>query len=152
MRLFITLCLASTLVFLGSCCDCTSPEQKEPQDKKAPEKTVPEKAAIPATDFSTAEAAAKTFIAAAGAENLDILSQCFSKSCEGEFKMIQNKTAKGESLHELGQMFTGATVTGTRAGDGPNSMIVDVKLVGGSRNKESLNMVKEGETWKVVGF
>lgn len=148
MRLFTTLCLVSTLVFLVSCCDCTSPDE---QDKKAPEKTVPEKSAVPATDFSTAEAAARTFIMAAGAENLDILCQCFSKDCEGEFKAIQTKTVKGESLHELGQMFTGATVTGARAGDAPDRMVVDVKLES-DRKKESLNMVKEGETWKVVGF
>ena len=48
-------------------------------------------------------------------------------------------------------MFTGATVTGALVGDAPDRMVVDVKLES-DRKKESLNMVKEGETWKVVGF
>jgi hypothetical protein len=103
-----------------------------------------------AGSFGSPEDAVKSFISAANAKDAEALSKCFSSTCQGEFKKLLNKTASAEDLAELAEMFKGASV-GEAKTEG-NSSKVEVKLPEHPRGSEKLDVVKEGDAWKIQGF
>lgn len=108
--------------------------------------------ATAAERWGSPEATAKTFIDAAVKKDADLLSKSFSAKSEGEFKPLAEKTATQEQLDELKTMFDGASVTGTEISADGTQASVDVDLPKSARKKETLNLLKEGEAWKIQGF
>ena len=100
--------------------------------------------------FETPTQAAESFCSAAQKKDLEALSQCFSSSCEGEFKTLVDKSASSKSLDELSEMFKEATVKSEKIQE--NSARVEVSLPNHRRKKETLNLVKEDGAWKISGF
>lgn len=100
--------------------------------------------------FSTPDAAVTTFFEAAETKDVEVLSVCFSKNSDGEFRSLVEKTTSDEMLDELRDMFQGATITSTDASD--QEAVVEVALPNFDRGEETLNLVKEGDAWRIRGF
>lgn len=103
-------------------------------------------------DFSTPEAAAKTCFKACADKDADLLSKCFSKDCEREFKALVDRKADARMLGELCEMFSKASVTEAKVSEDGKTAVVKVKLEWSGRKSESLEMSREGEDWKIRGF
>ncbi len=98
-------------------------------------------------DFSSPEAAVRTFVRAAIAKDVDLLAKCVHKDCAEEFKTLLNKSTSDEMIKQLAEMFTDAEV-----GDAKEEKIdahVAVKLT--SRD-EVLTMRKSDAGWQLVDF
>jgi hypothetical protein len=95
------------------------------------------------------EAAVRTFLRAAEAKDIHLLSQCFAAACAEAFKSVREKTATPQELDVLKDMATGATLAGTRDAT-PASATVDLKTRDGAT--EDFQLVKEGDAWKVKDF
>ncbi len=100
-------------------------------------------------DFSTPQLAVETFLGAALARNLDLLSRCFAQDSEGEFAPLRNKTASPQELEGLAEFVRGAIITGVKLSANQNVATVQVKFR--SRDEE-IHMVRTETGWKVQGF
>ncbi len=125
---------------------CDSPEPAgDASDQGGQDGAAPVEVAL-----DTPAAAAETFIRAAENEDADGLARCLAEDAEGEFRPLAEGSASAEMLGELADMFEGASVEDTETSDGTAS--VEVKLPNHPRGRETLNLVKEGESWRVRGF
>ena len=101
---------------------------------------------------STPDRAVKAFIAGAVKKDVKALGKMFSSNCEREFKKIVDGSVSDKDMDGLAKMFKGATITGATTKVAAGTASVEVKLPGHPRGKETLNLVKEGDAWKIVGF
>ncbi len=102
----------------------------------------------PAADFASPRAAVQTLIAAAAARDAQLLSQCFAETAAKEFAPLRTRTASAKELDDLAALFEGAAVTEDRV-KANRTATVAVKLR--SRNEE-IELVRDGERWRVVDF
>ncbi|MBI2921953.1 MAG: hypothetical protein HYY18_12775 [Planctomycetes bacterium] len=106
-------------------------------------------------DFSSAEAAMKTMIAACTAKDKALVGKCFAKECEGEFKSIKDGSAKDGMWNDLFEMFSVAKIAKVDAPAGSKTAKIDITMKNpknGEEEKETINMVQEGADWKIQGF
>ena len=128
----------------------STPASSAPQPESAPE---PEPSEQPEPlDFSTPEATVNTFITAGAAKDVDALSMCFSMTVEKEFAGFAAKEATEEDLRLLAEMMSTASVVQTSMKAGGTSAAVEIKMNWEGRTEETINVVKEGEDWKIQGF
>jgi PBP1b-binding outer membrane lipoprotein LpoB len=109
-------------------------------------KTAPGASTIKA-DFTNAKTAVDTFVAAAQAKDLDVLSQCFDPDNPGEFQSLIDKSATENQLEKLASHFEGAKVKTVQANGDDASAKVSVK--GG---EEDIQIKKTAAGWKIVNF
>ncbi len=100
--------------------------------------------------FETPRAAAETFLRAAEDGDAELLRQCMARDAEGEFRPLAEGTASGETLGELGGMFADGSVRATETAG--KTAQAHVELPSHRRGRETLNLVKEGDVWRVRGF
>lgn len=106
-------------------------------------------------DFSSAEAAMKTMIAACTAKDKALAGKCFAKDCEGEFNSIKDGSAKDGMWNDLFEMFSVAKIAKVDAPAGSKTAKIDITMKNpknGEEEKESITMVLEGSDWKIQGF
>ena len=106
----------------------------------------------PKPDWSTPDHATKTFFRACEEMDLDVLAECFSTNSEREFKPLRDKTANDAMLEDLRDMFTGAEILDVDIFEDGKSCAVKVKLNWSGRKSETLNLVREGDAWRIRGF
>lgn len=102
-------------------------------------------------DFSSPEAAARTFFRACADKDEDLLSRCFSPDAPGEFGAIVEKKVDEKMLGELASMFQDASVVSSEK-DGEGEARVKVKLPNFRRGEETLRMVEKDGAWKILDF
>jgi PBP1b-binding outer membrane lipoprotein LpoB len=98
-------------------------------------------------DLSTPTKAIESFIQSGQSQNLDALSQCFSKNSEREFQMIVNKELKEKDLLELKEFTTDSKVLDETV-DG-NKAVVKVKF---SKRDEKVTLESVDGKWQIVSF
>jgi hypothetical protein len=100
-------------------------------------------------DFSTPKAAIETFIAAAVARDLDMLSQCFADNAPGEFDGLRKKTAGKKELDQLAESFQGATVANVVIELNGTTANVEVRR---RIRDERIQLIKTVKGWRIVDF
>lgn len=96
-------------------------------------------------DFSTPEATVRTFIRACEANDLDLISQCFSERAAEEFDSVRDKTISSKELAKLTRRFKGGILGETRK-IGDTAVSVDVRVSG---SLEVTILQKRGGLWKI---
>jgi TPR repeat protein len=101
-------------------------------------------------DFSTPQAALRTFFRACDARDAKLLSQCISIHAQGEFEPLLNQTAPPKLIDALQAMFKGATITGTdTAGEAGYILLVKLPARG---DEEAIELHKDKDGWKILDF
>ena len=101
---------------------------------------------------ATPQAAVEAFIDAAASKDVKALGKLFSSKCEREFKKIVDGSVSDKDMEGLAKMFKDATITATKVMVNEDTATVDVKLPNHERGNETLNLVKENGTWRIIGF
>ena len=96
-------------------------------------------------DFSTPEATVRTFIRACEANDLDLISQCFSERAAEEFDSVRDKTISSKELAKLTRRFKGGILGETRK-IGDTAVSVDVRVSG---SLEVTILQKRDGLWKI---
>lgn len=95
----------------------------------------------------------RTFFAAAAAKDAGLLSKCFSSNAPGEFQAIVNRSLAEEDLEEIKACFGNGRITGCDLAAAPTRAVVHILFQRrGSEAEEHLDMVKEGDEWKLLDF
>ena len=97
----------------------------------------------------TPEAATQAFITAAIAKDAEGLKTLIAPDAEKEFAGLRDGTADAESLTQLSEMFTGATVGKVELEDGGQEAEVEVVL---KERQESIELANSPDGWKIKGF
>ncbi|MDX1946513.1 MAG: hypothetical protein SFU86_14020 [Pirellulaceae bacterium] len=98
-------------------------------------------------DFSNPKIAMQTFIAAAQARDVDVLSTCFHEKAPAEFAPFVKKTASKKELDGFAEFLKGAEITGVE--EMGERAVVKVKL---RSRDESISVGKTVGGWKVIDF
>lgn len=103
--------------------------------------------------FSTPETTALSFFHAAAAKDPGMLAKCFSQKAEKELQDIVKQRLTDEQLEDLRISFEEAAITSVEPADDPSRATVHIQYrKRGAEVEEHLEMVKEGDEWKILGF